>query len=127
MLCYQAAYYLAPHYFEFANKYGASAMQNSQKEQAKLVYEKLVKESPFYAPAWSNLGYIFLLDGDVNRAENFYRKSLALDPDYQPALLNLVGLHLYRNEIMDAKKLLQAIIKKHPSNSQAQEILKTLK
>jgi Flp pilus assembly protein TadD len=101
-------------------------MQNNKKERAKLVYEKLVKESPFYAPAWSNLGYIFLLDGDVNRAENFYRKSLALDPDYQPALLNLVGLHLYRNEIMDAKKLLQAIIKKHPLNSQAQEILKTL-
>ena len=127
MLCYQAAYYLAPHYFEFANKYGASAMQNNKKEQAKLVYEKLVKESPFYAPAWSNLGYIFLLDGDVKRAENFYRKSLALDPDYQPALLNLVGLHLYRNEVNDAKNLLQAIIKKHPSNSQAQEILKTLK
>ena len=102
-------------------------MQNSLKEQAKLVYEKLVKESPFYAPAWSNLGYISLLDGDVNRAENFYRKSLALDPDYQPALLNLVGLHLYRNEIMEATNLLQVIIKKHPSNSQAQEILKTLK
>jgi tetratricopeptide (TPR) repeat protein len=127
MLCYQAAYYLAPHYFEFANKYGASAMQNNKKDQAKLVYEKLVKESPFFAPAWSNLGYIFLLDGDVTRAENLYRKSLALDPDYQPALLNLVGLHLYRNEIMDAKNLLQKIVKKHPSNSQAQEILKTLK
>lgn len=127
LLCYQAAYYLAPHYFEFANKYGASAMQNNQKEQAKFVYQKLVKESPLYAPAWSNLGYIFLLDGDVKRAENFYRKSLALDPDYQPALLNLVGLHLYRNEISDAKNLLQTIVKKHPSNSQAQEILKTLK
>jgi TPR repeat protein len=124
---YGIAYSLAPHYFEFANKYGSAAMQINQQPLAKQVFQKLTVEVPGYAPGWSNLGYLCLLEGFTEKAEAYYSKAISLDPDYIAALMNMVGLYLYQGDEMHARQVLTRILKIDPKNLQAQTLLTEIK
>jgi len=122
-LFYKIATELAPYYFEFSNKYGSTALLLGNKVEARKVFNKLIAENPNYAPAFSNLGYIEMLNKQPDKAEIYYRKALQLNPDYEPGLLNLAGLYLYKGENATAKKILQQVLNKNPNNEQAKSIL----
>ncbi len=120
---FKIAYKLAPYQYEFANKYGSSALGSNDIKEAERVFKKLTEEIPVYAPGWTNLGYVRLLNGDDQTAEVYYKKALALNPDYTQASVNLAGLYAYRGNNKAARGELNRILKREPSNLQIKDLL----
>jgi Flp pilus assembly protein TadD len=123
---FQVAYRLAPFQFEFANKYGSAALMMNDLVEAERVFRKLTVEIPVYAPGWTNLGYVRLLNGDDQGAEKCYKKALSLNPDYTQASVNLAGLYIYRGDGNLAKNVLTNVLKRDPSNQEIKDILKRI-
>lgn len=103
----QAANRLAPAHFEFSNKLASAFMALNRVSEAENLYRRLTVECPNYAPGWSNLGYIRLLQGYPGEAEQYYRKALGLDPDYGQAVVNLSGLLAMHQRKDEAYRLLK--------------------
>jgi Flp pilus assembly protein TadD len=94
--------------------------------EAERVFRKLTVEIPVYAPGWTNLGYVRLLNGDDQGAEKCYKKALSLNPDYTQASVNLAGLYIYRGDGNLAKNVLTNVLKRDPSNQEIKDILKRI-
>ncbi len=120
---YQKASSLAPYNYELKNKYASSLFQLGKKEEAKRIFEQITNENPKFAPALSNLGFIYFQNGNKEKALQYYDKALALDPDYEQALLNKAGLLLYEKKNSEAIVLAKRILKRNPKNKQALGIL----
>jgi len=123
---YKKAISLSPYNMEFKNKLGSTAAALSKTAEAKTIFEEIIKEYSKYPSAYSNLGYLNLLSGNISEAEKLYNKALSLDPDYENALMNKVGLYLYQKKTEKAKEILEEVIKKHPGNNKAKLILQQL-
>ncbi len=124
---YKQATYLAPYYPDFLNKYYTALVNNNDINTAREQYQKMIVEFPDYAPAFSNLGYIYLLQNNVNIALVYINKALQLDPDYELALFNKVSILLYENKKQEAKQILKHILSKNPEQEKAQQLLYQLK
>lgn len=125
---FKNAYVLAPLYSEFANKYANSLINNGNTKQARIIFESLVKEHPSFAPGFSNLGYLYLVeDQNPQLAMEFYNRSLALDPDYIQALINKAGLLIVQNNKKDAITYLNRVLKINPNEARAKSALTQLK
>ena len=74
---------------------------------------------PQFVPALTNLGYLWLEEGDDKRAESYYDKALALSPDDEQALMNKAGLNVYRKNYTEALKYVNRTLKVNPENKQA--------
>lgn len=118
-LYYKKAASIAPYNLDFQNKLAGNLYTQNKITEAKEIYEKIIAEDPDYAPAWSNVGFIYLQSGNSNKARECYDKALALDPDYEQALLNKAGLFIYEKKNSDALALVKRILKKNPKNEQA--------
>jgi Tfp pilus assembly protein PilF len=88
--------------------------------------QQVLDAYPKHVQANTNLGYLWLLEGDDKKAEAFYTKALSLDPDDDQALLNMAGLYLYRRNETDALKMINRCIKAHPDNQQAIQLKQQL-
>lgn len=118
---------LEPYNFEFRNKLGALQMSIGKRKEAAENFSFIYNENPKYVPAITNLGYYYLsVESNAVKAEQFYRNALALDPDNEQALLNMAGLYIYRKDFKKAKQILEALLKKEPSNVQAKAVLKQI-
>ena len=116
---YKKANELSPLNIDFMNKLGGNLASQDKQMEAKKVYEKIISENPKHAPAWCNLGFIYLQSGNTVKANQYYDKALALDPDYLQALLNKAGLLLYEKKNKEALSITKRILKKNPKNKQA--------
>ena len=117
---YAMASELAPLNPQFKNKYAGSLLNNNQSAAALRIFEELTREHPYFAPAYSNYGYLLLtLKNDPAGAKRNYDKALALDPDYTSAVLNKAGLYLLRG---DSKSALLILRKHLPHASDKEEI-----
>jgi tetratricopeptide (TPR) repeat protein len=121
---FQQAVKLTPYYPDFKNKLATTALALDKKDEAKRLFEDLIVENPVFAPAYTNLGFIYLQAGNDAKAETLYDQALALDPDYEQALLNKAGLYFYRNQATKAKPYLQRALKLNPSNQRVKDMLK---
>lgn len=120
---FQQAVQLTPFYPDFKNKLGTTALMLKRTDEAKKLFEDLTVENPTFAPAFSNLGFIYINGGNDTKAEELYKKALALDPDYEQALLNLAGLYMFRSQPALAKPYLQRALKLNPNNARAKAML----
>ncbi|MEO5571770.1 MAG: tetratricopeptide repeat protein [Bacteroidia bacterium] len=118
---------LAPYELDFQNKYGTALMQTGNAEEAKKVFEFIISEYPKYPAAFSNLGYIYLTTtGNTSKAKEFYDSAIALNPDYSQAWYNIAGWYAYQKNFSEAKRILNAVLKKNPSDEKAKQILNSL-
>jgi Tfp pilus assembly protein PilF len=124
---FEKACTLAPHHFEFRNKYGACLMQIGKIKEAEKEFATLCREAPFFAPAFCNYGYCRLMDGDDRSAKTMYNKALQLDPDYRQALINLVGLELYNGNAAEAQKHLRHLQKAYPNDEDVKALQRQIK
>jgi Flp pilus assembly protein TadD len=127
LLFFEKAKALAPHHFEFQNKYGACLMQLGKIKQAEKEFAALCSNAPFYAPAFCNYGYCRLMDGDDQTAASYYAKALELDPDYRQALVNLVGLEMYKGNFNSASEYIRRLKKAYPNDQEIKELSNRLK
>jgi tetratricopeptide (TPR) repeat protein len=118
---------LAPYHLEFQSVYGASLAQTGQPQKARETFEFILSEQPNHTQALANLGFILLSQsGDTARARSLYERALAMDPDYLTAQYNLAGLYIYQKAFDRATALLGDILRRHPGEEKAREILRTL-
>ncbi len=117
---------LAKYNLDFKIKFGTTLAQGNLIKEAEQQFLLVIKENPKKASAYTNLGYLKLLQGKGNEALANYNKALALEPDSESALLNLAGYYVSVNNKPKAIELIKQILKKNPQNQQAQQGLKQL-
>ncbi len=124
---FEKAVKLQKYNLDFNTKLGATLMHLKKNAEAKAVFKFILAENEKEPVAQSNIGYIYLLEGDLKKSGEAYDKAIALDPDYEQALFNKVGWHLVQKQEAPAINLLNRILKKNPSNEKAKQILTQLK
>lgn len=116
---YYVAHRLAPYYFEFTNKYGASLIDNHQLDYAFQIFSALTKENPEYESAWSNMAYLQILRGNYDLAEDAARRSIELNPNYIQARMNLAQVFSIKGDTIAFENELNVILTIDPTNVQA--------
>jgi tetratricopeptide (TPR) repeat protein len=123
---FEKACNLAKYNLDFKIKFGTTLAQGNLMKEAEQQFLLVIKENPKKASAYTNLGYLKLLQGKGNEALTNYNKALALEPDSESGLLNLAGYYVSVNNKPKALELIKQILKKNPKNPQAQQALKQL-
>lgn len=124
---YKKAVDLAPFHPDFRSKYALALATEQKSFDARAQYQQVLDEYPEYVPALTNLGYLWLQEGDDKKAEMYYDKALSLDPDDNQALMNKVGLYIYRKNYSEAMKYVDRILKHDPKNAKALQLKAQLK
>ncbi len=68
---YKRAAALAPYNLEFRNKYASGLAANNDLKTATKEFEYILQQNPKMVSAYSNLGYIKLIQGSPTEAKNF--------------------------------------------------------
>ncbi|MCC6371570.1 MAG: tetratricopeptide repeat protein [Bacteroidia bacterium] len=123
---FKQAVKLAPFHPDFRNKLGTTLAATGNKNEARKEFEFLIKENPEFVSAYSNLGYLYLTDGQSAEALRLYQTGEKLDPDNEALLLNLAAYYIFNRDIKKGKDYLQRVLKKNPANERANMILKQL-
>lgn len=112
-----------PFNLDYRNKLGTTYLYLQQFEKAGKEFQFALKENPKIAASWNNIGFLFLVQQNVVKAAEYFEKALALDPDYEFALINKAKLYMMQNDPEKAKKQLNEILKKHPENQDAKQLI----
>lgn len=120
---YQRATAIWPYALDFQNKYGICLLSLNKIPEAQKVFSFIVSENPDYAIANTNLGFIYLQQGNATMAYDYLLKANNLDPDNEQSLINLAVWYHANHADGEAKKYLQRLLKKHPENQQAKAML----
>ena len=126
LMWFKRAIELAPYHLDFRNKYGTTLASTNQLSEAETQFNFILKENQKYVSAYSNLGYIKLLQGKESDALILYKKGESIDPDNELLLLNLSAYYLYKHENKIAKKYLQHLHKLYPKNEKVNVALNKL-
>lgn len=126
LVAFQQACKLAPFVPEFMDKLATAYAIAGDNKMARHYFEETLKQNPKYVPALTDFGFLHLSEGRADEAGRLYKKALALDPDNEDALLNMAGLYNFKGDQKSAISILKELIKKHPDNKRAQQILKAL-
>lgn len=112
-----------PHALDFQNKYGTCLLALQNIADAKRTFQFMLNENPHYGPAHTNLGYIYMQEGNNTMAYDHLTKAIKYEPDNQQALINIaVWYHLNKKDDK-AETTLKHLLKKHPANEQAKAML----
>jgi len=111
---------------DFLNKYGTSLIKINNFGKAKEVLEFLIVENDQHLSGLTNLGFVYLNLGLLNKAAEMYNKAINLNPDYIPALMNKVGLCMVNKDRQQAQKLLDQILTIDPKNRKAKQLITQL-
>jgi cytochrome c-type biogenesis protein CcmH/NrfG len=114
---------LAPYNLEFRNKLGTTMAALDKPLEAEKHFSFILEQNPKFVSAYSNLGYIKMLQGFPAEAYRLYLNGLKLDPDNESLLLNLAGYYLYTSDPAKARICIQKVLKKNPGNQKAKMIL----
>lgn len=72
---------------------GNEALNQGNFDEARKIYESVLKKSPKNHVALNNIGITYYYQEDGGNAERFFKQSLAIDPNYVKALANLGKLY----------------------------------
>ena len=100
-------------------------MGNIQESQK--VFSFILAENPNYQSANTNIGYLYLQQGNMTMAYDHLLKAVMLNPDHEQTLINMAVVYHANAQDDKAKKTLQHLLKKHPQNQQARAMLSDLK
>lgn len=90
--------------------------QNGDNNNAEYLFNKLQKNFPKNAIAYSGLGTLSVRKGDINSALQLFKFSLELNPEDEDTLVSYVFLLIEKEEYAEARRLLRGAIEKNPEN-----------
>jgi Flp pilus assembly protein TadD len=111
---------------DFQNKYGICLLALNRMEEAHKVFSLVTSENPNHVSANTNLGYIYMQQGNNTMAYDFMMRTRQIDPDYEQNLINLAVWYYNNQRKNDAKKQLEHLLKRHPENERAKAMLMDL-
>jgi tetratricopeptide (TPR) repeat protein len=101
--------------------------QKGNQNGARREFQKVLKNSPDYSPAYLAIGYTYLADENLDQAEQYIRKSLEITPEYLQAHFALAHLLEMKQDYDGAVAELNEVEKldpNYPSIQQTRNILK---
>lgn len=108
---------------DFQNKYATCLLALNRPDEAKTIFEFVIAENHNHVSATTNLGYIYMQQGNNTMAYDLLMRANQLDPDYEQNLINLAVWHYTNKQYDKAKKRLEHLLKKHPDNERARAML----
>ncbi len=120
---YKKAVDIWPYSLDFENKYGSCLLASGNVAEAQKVFTFIVNENPNYLSANTNLGFIYMQQGQNTMAYDYLIRAQKLNPDHEQTLINLAVWYHNNKQNPMAKKCLQHLLKKHPDNEQAKAML----
>jgi len=111
---------------DFENKYGICLLALNKIPEAQTVFQFVIAENPNHISANTNLGYIYMQQGNSAMAYDYLMRANQLDPDYEQNLINMAVWYHSSNQPDKAKKSLEHLLQKHPSNERAKAMLTDL-
>jgi Tfp pilus assembly protein PilF len=112
-----------PYAADFNNKYGTCLLALGRTAEAKTVLQKVLQEVPNHVSANTNIGFMYMQEGNNTMAYDYMMKANALDPDYEQNLLNLAVWHYTAGQPDKARLRLEHLLRKHPQNERARAML----
>jgi len=119
---YKKAVDLAQFHPDFRAKYALALASQQKSVEAKTQYEEVLKQNPFFVPALTSLGYLWLMNNNDMQAEKMYTDALKTDPDDRTALMNTAGLYIFRKNYAEALKYVNEVLVRNPSDTQAMQL-----
>jgi predicted CXXCH cytochrome family protein len=123
---YQRAVQLAPSNLDFMNKLGAVLIEQNKLEEGITVLKQSLTFNPKQSEPLTNIGFAHLKMGDTKTAMKYYNDALSFNPDFEQALLNKAGLYNYLGNTVEAKRILQYILKRNPGNIEVKQLINQL-
>ncbi|MBC7554721.1 MAG: tetratricopeptide repeat protein [Taibaiella sp.] len=120
---YKRATEVWPYSLDFQNKYGICLMSLGKTGEALKVFSFIVSENAAHVSANTNLGYIYMQQGNNTMAYNHLLAARQADPDYEQNLVNLAVWYHTNKRPDDAEKCLRHLLNKHPDNERAKAML----
>ena len=120
---YQRATEIWKYSLDFENKYGICLLSVGRAPDALKVFQFVISENPNHISANTNLGFIYMQQGNNAMAYDYMMKADALDPDYEQNLINLAVWYHSNQKPELARKYLEHLLKRHPGNEQAKAML----
>lgn len=117
---------MIPYSLNFKYKMANAAAKIGSRDEAKNIYQFIIKENPQTAIALCNLGYLYMEENNIVQAEQLFDRALAIDPDYIQALFNKAGLLYYKKNKAGSADLLKKILIIEPENAEAKSLLKQI-
>lgn len=124
---FENAVQLAPYVLEFVNKLAVDQMQNQKILSAYKNWLWIIKENPMFIQAYSNLGFLKLQQNQMDSAYYYLKLGLQIHPDNEMLLSNLIAYYFKSSQFDKAKQTAQHLLKKHPDNVSAKQVLNYLK
>ncbi len=94
------------------------------REQTAVAYfNKAIALRPDYPQALNNLGVLLVHMQNYEQAEVQFRACIRLVPAFDQSYLNLAGLYAMRGETLQAKEVLQQLLRIQPGNQSARQAL----
>jgi len=111
------AYALEPENIKVIEYLAQFKLKKTQYDEAKLLYERIVKEKPDYVDAYFWLGYISEETSQREQAVSYWKKALDLDPE-QPDVLNSLGYVYAENgeNLDEAEAMVKKALSIYPGN-----------
>ncbi|WP_345080562.1 tetratricopeptide repeat protein [Nemorincola caseinilytica] len=120
---YKRATEIWPHALDFNNKYGTCLLALNRLQEAQQVFGFVLKEAPGHVSANTNMGYIYMQQGNGTMAYEYLMRANANDPDHEQNLLNLAVWHYTNNQYDKARTRVEHLLQKHPGNERARAML----
>ena len=111
---------------DFQNKYGTCLLAVNNVDEAMRVFKFVVSENPNHISANTNLGFIYMQQGNNTMAYDYLKRAQNLDPDYEQNLINLAVWYHNNQRPDDARRSLEHLLARHPANEQAKAMLADL-
>lgn len=124
---FENAVQLAPYVLEFVNKLAVAQMYNQKILSAYKNWLWIIKENPMFIQAYSNLGFLKLQQNQLDSAYYYLSSGLKIHPDSEMLLSNLIAYYLRSSQFDKAKQTAYYLLKKHPENLSAKQVLNYLK
>jgi tetratricopeptide (TPR) repeat protein len=123
---YKRATQIWKYSLDFQNKYGTCLAALGKQADAIKVFSFVVGENPNYTSANTNLGYLYMQQGNNTMSYDYLMRANQLDPDHEQNLINLAVWYHSNKQSDQAAKCLKHLLKKHPGNQQAKAMLLNL-
>ncbi len=108
---------------DFQNKYGTCLLALNKLTEAQQVFTFVLAENPNHISANTNLGYVYMQQGNNAMAYDYMQRANQLDPDHEQNLINLAVWYHNNNQPAKTRKCLEHLLRKHPDNAQARAML----
>lgn len=120
-------YKLSPYSLKAITSLGYAYYINAKYEKALLIYERGFYNLPEKYDILYHLSATYGAIGNTEKAIYFAKRAINLSQDNAGAYYNLAVAYIKSGDLNNAKEVLNQMLKAHPDNNNAKELLKVLK